>query len=109
MADFDIPEPVASFLEAVNQHDEKVFDTWFAAVPVVDDWGTEFRGLDRINAWSAEQFVGSEPTLTVADVADRDGAIVVTGDWRSTHANGPSSFAFTVEGDKISSMTIREG
>lgn len=35
--------------------------------------------------------------------------VTVVGDWRSNHANGLSSFAFTVEGDRIARMTIREG
>lgn len=38
-----------------------------------------------------------------------DGTITVVADWRSTHANGLSSFAFEVAGDKIAKMTIREG
>src|SRR5699024_9873689 len=33
----------------------------------------------------------------------------VVGDWRSSHANGPSKFSFDLEGEKIAKMTISEG
>ena len=39
-----IPEPVASFITAVNDHDEQAFLDAFAPDGTVDDWG---RDLDR--------------------------------------------------------------
>jgi hypothetical protein len=104
-----IPEPVASFLDRVLAHDGTAFDASFCAEPVVDDWGTVLTGLDEIKAWSEEQFIGSSPSLDITEVSTADGAVTVVGDWRSTHANGPSSFRFDLDGDKISRMTIREG
>ncbi|UPK74115.1 nuclear transport factor 2 family protein [Nocardioidaceae bacterium SCSIO 66511] len=105
----DIPEPVASFLAAVNAHDKNAFKDAFVAEPVVDDWGRTFTGTDQVTAWSDVEFIGSSPTLTVTDVSTKPGSVTVVGDWKSNHANGLSSFNFDLDGDKIAKMTIREG
>jgi len=104
-----IPEPVASFLEAVTTQDRSAFTASFTANPVVDDWGTVLTGVDEIHAWSDIQFIGSAPTFTVTEVETDGDSVIVVGDWRSSHANGPSSFRFDLEGPKIARMTIREG
>ncbi|MFC0674886.1 nuclear transport factor 2 family protein [Brachybacterium hainanense] len=103
-----IPEPVASFLAAVTAHDPRAFDL-FTDTPVVDDWGRELMGLEQISRWSDTEFIGSSPTLTVTAVTVSGPSVTVVGDWRSTHANGPSSFRFDLDGDRIARMTIREG
>ena len=109
MTDPTIPEPVASFIEAVNRHDAAAFLDAFTATGSVDDWGRIFTGREQIEAWSDREFIGSDGILTVEDVATDGGATIVTGDWRSTHANGRSRFSFQTDGDRIERMTIREG
>jgi len=104
-----IPEPVASFLDTVNRHDDEGFLGAFAEGGAVDDWGRDFVGRDAIKAWSDREFIGSEGVLTPEEVTVSGDTITVVGDWRSTHANGRSSFAFQTQGDKIVKMTIREG
>ena len=42
-------------------------------------------------------------------MATGDNPVEVTADWRSTHANGLSLFAFTLAGDKIALMKISAG
>lgn len=109
MSQKQLPEPVNSFIDHVNAHDEKAFDTSFSAEPVVDDWGRTFTGLDEIKAWSDKEFIGSNGVLTVEEVTTAPDTVTVVGDWRSTHANGRSQFTFAISGDKIAKMTIREG
>ena len=104
-----IPEPVASFLERVNAHDDEAFLAAFTADGAVDDWGRVFTGRDEIKAWSDKEFIGSTGTLTVEEVSVDGESVTVVGDWRSTHANGRSRFVFDVDGDKLARMTIREG
>lgn len=104
-----VPEPVATFIDVVNDHDEQRFLDSFADGGVVDDWGRIFTGPDEIGGWSDVEFIGAEGTLTVEEVTESDGQVTVVGDWRSNHANGRSRFTFDVVGDKISRMTIREG
>ena len=109
MAAPTIPEPVASFLAAVNRHDEQAFLDAFAPDGAVDDWGRTFTGREQIKTWSDKEFIGSRGTLAVEEVDTAGDTIQVIGDWRSNHANGRSKFVFDVDGDKLAKMTIREG
>lgn len=104
-----VPEPVASFLVDVTAHDDDAAIGRFTEDAVVDDWGTVLEGREAIRAWSDQQFVGSKPSFTVQIVREEGGDVLVAGDWRSQHANGPSAFRFTVDGDAITRMVIREG
>lgn len=109
MTEQTIPEPVASFIDAVNRHDEAAFLDAFTSNGAVDDWGRVFTGRDEIKRWSDTEFIGSRGTLAVEEVDVAGATITVVGDWRSNHANGRSTFAFDVDGDKLAKMTIREG
>lgn len=104
-----IPEPVASFLERVNAHDDEAFLDAFTPVGAVDDWGRTFTGRDQIKTWSDREFIGSRGTLAVEEVRSAGNTVTVIGDWRSNHANGRSKFVFEIDGDKLAKMTIREG
>lgn len=107
--DHTIPEPVASFVAAVNRHDEQAFLDAFTDDGFVDDWGRVFTGREEIKGWSDGEFIGAQGVLTPQEVTEDGGTVTVVGDWRSTHANGLSSFAFATRDDRIASMTIREG
>lgn len=109
MTDIEIPEPVASFIDRVNAHDEAAFLDAFGDTGTVDDWGREFTGRDAIKGWSDNEFIGATGTLTPEEVSVDGDTVTVIGDWRSTHANGRSSFAFDIAGGNIARMTIREG
>lgn len=108
MAILDTPEPVASFLAAVNAHDDEAFLAAFTDDGQVDDWGRTFSGRDAIKAWSDREFIGSQGTLTVEEASAAGSQVTVVGDWRSSHANGRSRFVFDIEGDKLRKMTIRD-
>ncbi|WP_193086574.1 nuclear transport factor 2 family protein [Brevibacterium aurantiacum] len=109
MSDLQIPEPVAGFIDTVNAHDAQGFLDAFTTDGTVDDWGREFTGRDAIKAWSDKEFIGATGTLTPEEVSVNGDEVTVIGDWRSTHANGRSSFAFEIAGEKLNRMTIREG
>lgn len=109
MTDLQIPEPVASFIAAVNRHDGDAFLAAFTADGVVDDWGRPFPGRDAIKEWSDVEFIGSRGTLTPEEVEAAGDTVTVVGDWKSNFANGRSRFSFVVSGGKIARMTIREG
>jgi hypothetical protein len=104
----EIPPPVQTLLDAANAHDTEAFLAALAPDAVVDDWGREFRGPDAIRGWSDHEFIGVDVTLAVTDVATTDGAIVVSAEVGGSGFNGPSSFAFELEGDRVTRMTIRE-
>jgi len=105
-----LPEPVRSFFERVNAHDEQGFLDAFTEQGVVDDWGREFTGRDAIKGWSDKEFIGARGTFTAQKVTtDAQGRVSVVGEWRSSYANGPSAFTFDVDGGRVARMAIREG
>lgn len=104
-----IPTTIANFIEVVNAHDEQGFLDAFTPDGTVDDWGREFVGREAVKGWSDKEFIGATGTITPEEVTDEGDRVTVIGDWASTHANGRSSFAFDLDGDKIAKMTIREG
>lgn len=103
-----VPQPIASFIAAINSQDHAAFIGAFTTSPFVDDWGTRYDGLQAIQAWSDRELLGAKGTFTVESSSQEGNVVTVVGDWRSSFANGPSSFRFGLEGDKIASMTIRE-
>ncbi|WP_026820849.1 nuclear transport factor 2 family protein [Arthrobacter castelli] len=105
----DIPEPVAAFIDLVNRHDREGFLNAFTETGFVDDWGRVFTGRDAIDDWSQKEFIGASGVLTPEQTSRQGEEVTVIGDWRSTYANGRSTFTFRIAGDKLESMTIREG
>lgn len=109
MTDQSIPHPVSDFIDTVNAHDEQGFLDAFTEDATVDDWGRTFTGRDEIKGWSDREFIGSQGVLTPEEVSVDGTSVTVVGDWKSNYANGRSSFTFISAGDKLQSMTIREG
>lgn len=104
-----LPEPIALFVAAVNRQDHATFLASFTDDGFVDDWGTTYAGRPAITQWSNREFLGAKGTLTPESASQTGDAITLIGDWRSSFANGRSSFRFDMVGNKIASMTIREG
>jgi ketosteroid isomerase-like protein len=98
---------VQTLLDAANKNDLAAFLASFTDDGVVDDWGREFRGADRIKGWSDAEFIGKQVSLAVESVDERDGDVVVTAQVGGNGFNGPSHFAFRVDGGRVSRMTIR--
>lgn len=109
MTEKTIPEPVATFLDRVNTHDEQAFLDAFTDSGVVDDWGRIFTGRQEIKAWSDKEFIGSRGTLSIEEVEVEGDTVTVIGDWRSNYANGRSKFIFETNSEKLAKMTISEG
>lgn len=105
-----IDSPVVRELVArVHAGDTDGFLAMFTPGGSVDDWGRVFTGPDEIRRWSDVEFIGARGRMTDI-VESRDGNdVVVTTDWVSEHHTGPSRFQFTLSGDRVSRMTIREG
>jgi hypothetical protein len=98
---------VRTLIDAANAGDIDAFLAGFTADGVVDDWGREFRGTDRIRSWSDAEFIGKRVSLAVRDVAVRDARTEVIADVGGDGFNGPSTFTFDVDGDRVARMTIR--
>ncbi|GAB3895453.1 nuclear transport factor 2 family protein [Kibdelosporangium lantanae] len=102
-----IPQPVQVLLDAANANDIDAFLAGFTRDGVVDDWGREFTGAERIRGWSDNEFIGKQVSLDVEETVARDGETVITAQVGGNGFNGPSHFSFRVDGDKVSRMTIR--
>jgi SnoaL-like domain len=103
----DLPYPILDLLRAANAHHTAGFVQRFTPDGVVDDWGREFCGPDAIRGWCDAEFIGVEVTLDVTGVEAADDEVVVAAQVGGNGFNGPSHFAFQLDGDQISRMTIR--
>jgi len=101
-----IPEPVQRALDAANANDIEAFLDVFTTDGAVDDWGRAFRGRDAIRAWSDQEFIGVRVSLRVTGSAQRHQQVTVAAQVGGDGFTGPSHFAFTVVGDRISLMRI---
>lgn len=103
----DLPAPVAALLAAANAHDTDAFVRTFEPDGEIGDWGRTHGGADAIRRWSDAEFIGVDVTLDVTGVAERGGETVVAAQVGGRGFNGPSRFAFTLEGDRVRRMTIQ--
>jgi hypothetical protein len=102
-----LPAPVRTVFDATNAGDTAAFLAAFAPDGVVDDWGREFHGREAIRRWSDGENIGVRASFEVTDVAQENGAWVVTAMVGGGGFNGLSHFVFEVAGDQVSRMTIR--
>ncbi|GAB3832305.1 nuclear transport factor 2 family protein [Dactylosporangium cerinum] len=102
-----LPAPVQTLLDAANAGDIDAFLAGMTADGVVDDWGRKFLGPAAIRAWSDGEFIGVRVSLAPTSVTDKDGEHVVTAIVGGDGFNGPSHFAFRIDGSPVSRMTIR--
>src|SRR5882672_3956754 len=98
---------VRTLIDAANAGNTDAFLSGFTADGVVDDWGREFRGAGGIRSWSDSEFIGRRVSLAVRSVAARGGRTEVIADVGGGGFNGPSTFSFEVDGDRVDRMTIR--
>ena len=73
----NLPEPVASYVSAVNAGARDDFRTTFAADAVVVDVNRELSGLDAITDWASADIFGAHVHFDVLNVTERRGRTVV--------------------------------
>lgn len=101
-----MPIPVAAALEAADAGATEDFLAAFAADGAVDDWGREFRGHEAIRGWSDAEFIGKQVRLRVTGCRTEGDTTTVSAQVGGNGYNGPSDFAFTVRGDRVTLMRI---
>jgi len=108
-----LPAPVRAVFDATDAGDTEAFLAAFSADGVVDDWGREFHGRAAIRQWSDGENIGVHSTFDVTGAEEHDGEWVVTVTVGGGGFNGPSTFAFRLDGerggqgDHVARMTIR--
>ncbi|MFK3983542.1 nuclear transport factor 2 family protein [Micromonospora sp. NPDC050397] len=103
----ELQPAVRTLVDAANANDLPAFLAGFTADGVVDDWGREFHGAERIAGWSDAEFIGKQVSLDVRDVRQHGQETVVVAEVGGNGFNGPSTFSFRVRDDRVSRMTIR--
>ncbi|PKZ65134.1 polyketide cyclase [Gordonia terrae] len=104
----DQPASVRRLLDAVNDGDTEAFLESFPAGGRVDDWGRIFDGHNAIRRWSDAELIGKKATLTPTAALRNGEVVTVIATVGGQGYNGPSTFTFTLRGDRVTQMTIRE-
>jgi ketosteroid isomerase-like protein len=99
---------VQRLIDATNAGDITAFLAGFTEDGVVDDWGREFKGAAAIRGWSDAEFIGKRVSLVVHAVNLHNGETMVNAEVGGDGFTGPSHFAFQIDGDLVSRMTISE-
>ena len=102
----DLDPAVARMIDATNREDTDAFLAAFAADAIVDDWGTEYAGRERIARWNHTDNIGKHSRFAVtgaSTVGDRTQvSVMVSGDG----FNGPSTFEFDIRDGLITRFAI---
>ena len=106
MTNTALPAPVAAAVAAANAGDIDAFLAVFAPDGSVDDWGRVFTGPEAIRHWSDREFVGVDVSLDIRGVTTDGGTTTILAEVGGSGFNGPSHFAFTVQGDHVTLMRI---
>ena len=72
--------PIADFVKAVNEHNNKAFLAVFAENAVITDEGNEYQGIAAIKEWNAEKNIGANITLSPTEITERNGKTVLTAE-----------------------------
>ena len=113
MTDTTTLAPVlAEFIAAVNAFDEDAIVATFAGDALVNDVHREFWGTEAIRRWVAREIAGDRVTITVTEVLDHHGQIIVRGrydgDYDKTNLPDPLILTsyFTVRDGKIVTLIV---
>lgn len=101
-----LPPVVQQAIDTANAGDVDAFLALFADDGAVDDWGRVFRGHQAIRSWSDKEFIGVRVSLEVTGARRSGATTTVSAQVGGDGFNGPSHFAFTVDGDRVTSMRI---
>ena len=107
-----LPQPVAAYIQATNDHDSAAFLASFTDDALVNDIQREFWGSAAIGKWAEREIFGSNVTMEVVSSVDHYGDLIVTakldGNYDKTGLPDPLllTFYFTLRGDKITQLII---
>ena len=74
----NLPEPIASYVRAVNAGATDEFRASFADDAIVVDVNRELSGLDAIMDWAGADIFGAHVRFDVLNVTERQGRTIVT-------------------------------
>jgi hypothetical protein len=103
-----LTRPVATYLQAKNDHDIAAMLACFAVDGVVHDDGGEYRGLAAIREWTGRITAEYQLTLAITGAEQHDGALTVavlaSGNFDGSPL--PVIYHFVLAGDRIAELRI---
>jgi len=100
---------IAAYIDAANARDAESLLRCFASDAVVVDEEQTHRGTDEVRAWIAVTQAASQFTLEPISVSGEGAEPIVSCRVTGTFPGSPLDLRhfFTLEGDKISALSIR--
>ncbi|MFC6712464.1 nuclear transport factor 2 family protein [Branchiibius cervicis] len=102
----DVPAPVSAFVAAINEADTEGFVALFLPDGLISDWGTEYRGSQRVRQWAGSDAIGAGAQMQIRSAKTEGAVTTVRFDWRSSVFTGESTGIFTVDGEHLASFVI---
>lgn len=108
-----IPQTIAGFVKATNEHNSETFLAFFAENAVITDEGHEYRGIAAIKEWNDEKNIGANITLRPTQITERNGETILTaevdGDFDKTGLPDPflMDLYFILNGNRIAALNYR--
>ena len=99
---------IKKYVDASNAHDVKSILACFSDDAVVHDEGETLHGKNAIESWIAKTIEKYKFQFRPLSSKDDDGEVVVAVEVSGTFDGSPVTldYHFTIESDKISSLTI---
>lgn len=100
------PEQVTAFVDAINDANMDAFVALFTPDGIVNDWGTEYIGHDRVRRWAHTDAIGAGARMRILSAVTEGSTTTIRFEWRSRVFNGESTGVFLIENDLIRGFTI---
>ena len=105
-----LPQPIDAYIQATNTRDTDILLAVLTTDAIVVDEGREYHGIDEIREWKDKSYEKYQYTVEVTGTAEVDNETVVTTLVSGNFDGSPVQlhFHFTLKGDKIAAVSIRE-
>ena len=103
-----LPRIINDYVDASNAHDVKSVVACFADNALVHDEGKDFRGKKMIEDWITKTIEKYKFQFKPISVRQDDAEVIVAVEVSGTFDGSPITldYHFTIQGDKILSLTI---
>jgi hypothetical protein len=100
---------ITAYINASNARNTEALIGCFHADGIVTDEGHTYCGIDEIRQWLAKTQAAFDFTIRALDATDREGETIVTCQVTGSFPGSPVQLRhfFSLDGDKIKSLTIR--
>jgi hypothetical protein len=105
----ELPQLIASFVQANNDHDSDVLIACFEGNAIVHDEGQEICGTTAIKKWIDGSNEKYQVTLAATNLVEKDNETILTAQVSGTFEGSPIllDYHFIITEDKIGQLSIR--